>query len=55
MSEQKSKHRLRVEAVLREKGYDPNALGTNELVRTANEIKRVTKVEVKRRWSGNQR
>ena len=48
MSEQKSRNRLRAEAILREKGYNPNTpefnnLGTNELVRRANEIKKTTK------------
>ena len=45
MSDQKSKHCIKAEAVLREKGYDPNDpgfsnLGTNELVRRAKEIKK---------------
>ena len=50
MSAQKGQKRLRAESVLREKGYDPETpefsnLGTNELVRRANEMKKATKYD----------
>ena len=50
MSEQKGKRRLRAEPILLKKGYEPNVpefsnLGTNELERRANEMKKATKYD----------